>query len=206
MRLFPKEVDFFELFERGALNAIKASKRLLDGTEDFSGIEQLSKEIHEFEQEGDMLTHDIIRKLNKTFLTPIDREDIHTLATTLDDVVDLIWASVDRIEAFQLKEPTTAVKYLAKDLHTLTEVIHKAIRALRDKNYEHVQEHCIEINRLENRMDRTFRDALGQLFEDYSDNPVMIIKWKEIYEFLEDASDSCEDVANVLESIVLKHA
>ena len=205
MRLFPKEIDFFEIFDRASLNATKAATLLVSLMENFDNIEARAKEVYEVEQEGDILTHEIMKKLNKTFITPIDREDLHALASSLDDVVDLIWASVDRLAVFKLKEPTKEVIVMSKDLLMTTEVIHKAIKKLKEKNYSHVQEYCIEINRLENRIDRAFRDALGALFDNISD-PILIIKWKEIYEHLEDASDRCEDVANVLESIVLKYA
>ncbi len=205
MRLFPKEIDFFEIFDRASLNATKAASLLVSLMENFDNIEARVKEVYEVEQEGDILTHEIMKKLNKTFITPIDREDLHALASSLDDVVDLIWASVDRLAVFKLKEPTKEVIVMSKDLLMTTEVIHKAIHKLKEKNYSHVQEYCIEINRLENRIDRAFRDALGALFDNISD-PILIIKWKEIYEHLEDASDRCEDVANVLESIVLKYA
>jgi len=205
VKLFPREIDFFEIFDRAALNVTKAATLLVSLMENFDNIEARAKEIYEVEQDGDMLTHDIMKKLNKTFVTPIDREDLHALASSLDDVLDLIWASVDRISVFKLKEPTKEAVTMSKDLLTTAEVIHKTIKKLKEKNYSHVQEYCIEINRLENRIDRGFRDALGRLFEDFTD-PILIIKWKEIYEHLEDASDKCEDVANVLESIVLKYA
>ncbi len=171
----------------------------------FSHPDAWAKEIHELEQEGDVFTHDIIKRLNKTFITPLDREDIHALATTLDDILDLIWASVDRLTVFKLKEATPWAVTMSRDLLTTTEFVHKAIKKLQEKNYSHVQEYCIEINKLENRIDRGFRDALGHLFDEIKD-PILIIKWKEIYEHLEDASDKCEDVANILEAIVLKHA
>jgi predicted phosphate transport protein (TIGR00153 family) len=173
--------------------------------ENFDNVDARAKEIYEVEQDGDMLTHDIMKKLNKTFITPIDREDLHALASSLDDVLDLIWASVDRLAVFKITEPTKEAVAMSKDLLTTAEVIHKAIKKLKEKDYSYVQEYCIEINRLENRIDRDFRDALGALFNDVKD-PILIIKWKEIYEHLEDASDKCEDVANVLESIVLKYA
>ncbi len=205
MRFFPKEIDFFEIFDRAALNLTKAATLLVALMENFDNIEQRAKEIYETEQEGDILTHEIMKKLNKTFITPIDREDLHALASSLDDVVDLIWASVDRISVFKLTKPTKEVIVMSKDLLMTAEVIHKAIHKLKEKNYPYVQEYCIEINRLENRIDRAFRDALGSLFDNIKD-PILIIKWKEIYEHLEDASDKCEDVANVLEAIVLKYA
>lgn len=205
MRFFPKEIDFFEIFDRAALNVTKAATLLVSLMENFDNVDARAKEIYEVEQDGDMLTHEIMKKLNKTFITPIDREDLHALASSLDDVLDLIWASVDRLSVFKITEPTKEAIAMSKDLLTTAEVIHKAIQKLKEKNYSYVQEYCIEINRLENRVDRAFRDALGALFNDVKD-PILIIKWKEIYEHFEDASDKCEDVANVLEAIVLKHA
>lgn len=205
MRIFPKEIDFFEIFDKAASNLTKATSLLVSLMENFDNLETRAKEIYEVEQDGDMLTHDIMKKLNRTFVTPIDREDIHALASRIDDILDLVWGGVDRMIVFKITSPTQEALELAKDLHQTTEVLQKTIRELREKNYSHVQEHCIEINRLENRIDRTFRDALGKLFDDIKD-PLLIIKWKEIYEHLEDASDRCEDVANVLESIVLKNA
>jgi len=205
MKLFPKKVDFFELFDRAALNITRGATLLVDVMEHFDKAKDLVKQIYEVEQEGDMLTHDIMKKLNKTFITPIDREDLYALASRLDDVIDFIWAAADRMTVFKIKDSTKEAISMSKDLLTITEVIHKTIQKLKEKNYAHVQEYCIEINRLENRIDQDFRDALGRLFEEVTD-PIFIIKWKEVYEFLEDASDRCEDVANILEAIVLKNA
>lgn len=205
MKLFPKEVDFFEIFDRASLNLTKAASLLVALMENFDNLDARAKEIYEVEQEGDILTHEIMKKLNKTFLTPIDREDIYALASRLDDVLDLIWGAVDRLSIFKIKESTPEAIKISKDLLTTTEVMHRAIHKLKEKNYSHVQEYCIEINRLENRIDRDFRDALAKLFEEVKD-PILIIKWKEIYEHLEDCADKCEDVANIIEAIVLKHA
>jgi len=205
MKLFPREIDFFEIFDRASLNLVKAAERLVSLMENFDNVEARAKEIYELEQEGDLLTHEIMKKLNKTFITPIDREDLHALAASLDDVLDLIWGAVDRMSVFKIRESTKEAVSMSKDLLATTEVMHKAIQKLKEKNYTHVQEYCIEINRLENRIDRDFRDALGALFDEVKD-PILIIKWKEIYEHLEDASDKCEDVANVIEAIVLKYA
>lgn len=206
MALFPKDVDFFEIFDKAAVNLMKAAELLVTLMEKFDNVEARAKEIHEIEQDSDMLTHDIMKKLNKTFITPIDREDIYSLASRLDDCIDLIWAVADRIVVFKIKESMSGAADMSKDLLRTAEVMHKAIHELKEKNYAHVQEHCIEINRLENRIDRSFRDALGRLFDEKQQDPVMIIKWKEIFEHLEDCSDKCEDVANVLEAIVLKYA
>ena len=205
MKLFPKEIDFFEIFDRSSVNVTKAASLLVDLMESFDNLEARAKEIYEVEQEGDILTHEIMKKLNRTFITPIDREDLHALAASMDDVLDLIWGAVDRLVVFKIRETTKEAISMSKDLLETTEVMQKAIKNLKEKNYSHVQDYCIEINRLENRIDRDFRDALGKLFDEVKD-PILIIKWKEIYEHLEDASDRCEDVANVLEAIVLKYA
>jgi predicted phosphate transport protein (TIGR00153 family) len=205
MKLFPKEIDFFEIFDRASLNVTRSASLLVALLENFDNIETRVKEIYEVEQEGDILTHEIMKKLNKTFITPIDREDLYALSSRLDDVIDLIWSAADRIAVFKVRETTQEAISMSKDLLATTEAIHKAIRKLKEKKYSHVQEYCIDINRLENRVDRDFRDALGKLFDEVND-PILIIKWKEIYEHLEDASDRCEDVANVLEAIVLKYA
>lgn len=205
MKLFPREIDFFEIFDKTALNVTEAAHLLVDLLENFDDVENRIKKICDTEHEGDMLTHDIIKKLNKTFITPLDREDLYTLASRLDDVIDLIWSASERILMFRIKGATHEAVSMAKNLLLTTEFMHKAIKKLKEKNYAHVQELCIEINRLENRIDTDFRNALGKLFDD-SQDPIFIIKWKEIYENLETASDRCEDVANVLEAIVLKHA
>jgi hypothetical protein len=205
MKIFPKETDFFAIFEKAAANVTHAATLLVGIMEHFSNLDAWAREVYELEQEGDVFTHDIIRKLNKTFVTPIDREDIHLLASTLDDILDLIWGAADRLTVFKLKESTKWAITMAKDLLTTVEFVEKAIKKMKEKNYAHIQEYCIEINKLENRLDRGFRDALGHLFDEVQD-PILIIKWKEIYEHLENASDKCEDVANILEAIVLKHA
>ncbi|HTZ19000.1 MAG TPA: DUF47 family protein [Dissulfurispiraceae bacterium] len=203
--LFPKQIDFFELFDHAARNVIKGASLLVAVLQDMDNLEMISKEVRDSEKEGDMMTHDIIRKLNKTFITPIDREDLHALATKIDDVIDMIWACVERFTLFKLSVPTKEAIDMAKEILTTTEMMSKAVIALRDKKYSFVQEYCIEINSLENRIDRLYRGALVRLFDEVKD-PIEIIKWKEVYEYLESASDACEDVANILEAIVLKYA
>jgi len=205
MRLFPKEIDFFEIFDKASQNLINAARLLVDLFENFDDIENRVKAIYELEQEGDLLTHETMRRLNKTFLTPIDREDIHALASRLDDVLDLIWAASDRFNLFMVNKKIDGVVELSRSLMANTETIHRAIKELKNKKYSYVQDLCIEINRLENEADRIFREAIGRMFENESD-PIEIIKWKEILEHLENATDRCEDVANILEAIVLKHA
>jgi len=204
-RFLPKETDFFVMFEKAALNVNKSAILLLEMMGDLSIADIKAKEIYEAEQEGDMLTHEIMRKLNKTFLTPVDREDIHALANNVDDVIDLVWAVADRTVLFKLDSAPPEAVELCKTLLETTEFITKAVGCLKDKKYSYIQEYCIEINRLENQGDKIFREALVKLFDNIKD-PILVIKWKEVYEHLEEALDTCEDVANILESIVLKHA
>jgi len=205
MRLFPKEGDYFELLDKVAANISHAATTLVACMEHFTNLDNWAKEVHELEENGDILTHDIIRKLNKSFIAPIDREDIYALASTLDDILDLIWGTADRLAIFKMKEPPKEAVTMSKELLTTVELVHKAIRKLNEKNYSQMQEYCIEINKLENKMDRVFRDALGHLFDEIRD-PILVIKWKEIYEHLENASDKCEDVADVLDTIAIKNA
>ena len=204
-KFLPQETDFFIMFEKAVLNVNKGAALLVEMIEDLNIADIKAKEIYEVEQEGDMLTHELMRKLNKTFLTPIDREDIHALANKVDDVIDLVWAVADRAVLFKLDSAPPEAVDLSKTLLETTEYITKAVGCLKDKKYSYIQEYCIEINRLENRGDRIFREALVKLFDNIKD-PILVIKWKEVYEHLEEAHDTCEDVADILESIVLKHA
>ena len=205
MRVFSKKQDFFELFDKVAANILHAATLLVAIMEHFTNLDNWAQEVHQLENDGDLLTHDIIKKLNKTNITPIDREDIHALASTLDDILDFIWGTAARLAIFRMKESTKEAVIMSKELLTTVELVHKAIKKLKEKNYSQMQEYCIEINKLENKMDRVFRDALGHLFDEIND-PILVIKWKEIYEHLENASDKCEDVADILESIAIKNA
>jgi len=205
MSVFSKKREFFELFDKVAANILHAATLLVAIMEHFTNLDNWAQEVHQLENDGDLLTHDIIKKLNKTNITPIDREDIHALASTLDDILDFIWGTAARLAIFSMKESTKEAVIMSKELLTTVELVHKAIKQLEEKNYIHMQEYCIEINKLENKMDRVFRDALGHLFDEIKD-PILVIKWKEIYEHLENASDKCEDVADILESIAIKNA
>lgn len=205
MRIFPKDRDFFELFDKVAANISNAATVLVAIMEHFTNLDNWAKEVHELEEDGDLLTHDIIKKLNKTIITPIDRGDIHALASKLDDILDFIWGTAERLAVFKMEESTKEAVIMSKELLTTVEIVHKAIKKLKEKDYSQMQEYCIEINKLENKVDRVFRDALGRLFDEIKD-PILVIKWKEIYEHLENASDKCEDVADILESIAIKNA
>jgi len=205
MKVFSKSPDFLELFDKVGANITQAATVLVAIMEHFTNLDNWAKEVHELEEDGDMLTHDIIKKLNKTFVTPFDREDIHALASKLDDILDFIWGTAERLAVFKMKEVRKEAVIMSKEILTTVELVHKAIKTLKVKDYARMQEHCVEINKLENKMDRIFRDALGHLFDEMKD-PILVIKWKEIYEHLENASDKCEDVADILESIAIKNA
>jgi predicted phosphate transport protein (TIGR00153 family) len=205
MGVFSKDRDFFALFDKAAANVTRAATVLVAIMEHFTNLDNWAKEVHELEEEGDLITHDIIKKLNKTFVTSIDREDIHALASTLDDILDFIWGTAERLAVFKMTESMKDAVIMSKELLTTVELVHKAIKKLKEKNYAQMQEYCVEINKLENKLDRQFRDALGRLFDEIKD-PVLVIKWKEIYEHLENASDKCEDVADILETIAIKTA
>ncbi|MBI5189511.1 MAG: DUF47 domain-containing protein [Nitrospirae bacterium] len=201
--LIPKEDKFFKLFDESAANIFKAAKLMKEMVDNYSEVESKAKEIFDAEFEGDRITHEIIRHLNKTFITPFDREDIYNLASKMDDILDLIEAATDRMLVYKIEEPTIECKKLVGIILRMTEVITWGVSNM--KNLGHVYDHCIEINRLENEADRVTRDAIGRLFDEEKD-PIAVIKWKELYEKLEDTTDSCEDVANILESVVLKNA
>ncbi len=172
-------------------------------TESDGDFEAWWKRAEEYEHTGDRLTHDLIKKLNQTFITQLDREDIHQLASRLDDVMDLIEAAATRMALYKIKRCTPEAKRLAALIHESAEEIVRAVQKLKD--LKNILPHCVEIDRLENVADHVSRDAIAALFTGGHD-PVEIVKWKEIYETLETATDRCEDVADVLERIVLKNA
>jgi len=205
MKFIKRDTDFFEIFDGMGKNLLKASGKLVAFFEDFSAMESNIKVIRDIEHDNDMLTHEVIRKLNQTFLTPIDREDIHSLASRMDDILDLMWGAAQRAQLFKLKESTKEAADLAKTLASMIELVYKTFNYLREKKYPFIQDLCVEIHGLENQGDEIFRATLGKMFDEMKD-PILIIKWKEIYENLENATDCCEDVANILESIVLKYA
>jgi hypothetical protein len=138
MPIFPKKIDFFEILDRAVDNLSKATNVLVDIFNNFENFEKKAKAIYEFEQDGDMFTHDIIKELNKTFLTPIDREDIHELAARIDDVLDLIWAAVDRMVVYKIDKPTPEVISIAEDLQMTADILKKSLKELRAKEYSHV--------------------------------------------------------------------
>ncbi len=202
-RLIPREEKFFEFFNKAANNILDGAKALVQMMDEHDGdLEKGWKQLEEFEHEGDKITHQIIRKLNRTFITPIDREDIHSLTVALDDVMDLIEAVAARMSLYKIKQPTEEARKLAQVILKSAEEIVKAVSNL--ERLDDVMEHCIEINRLENVADDVSREAIADLF-DKGHDPMDVIKWKEIYETMETATDRCEDVANIVEAVALKN-
>jgi predicted phosphate transport protein (TIGR00153 family) len=205
-RIIPRDQEFFVLFQKASANIIEGAERLKDLLEQFDDLRERVRAIEEVEHKGDSLTHEIIKKLNTSFVTPIDREDILALASSLDDVIDLIDAAATRLLLYKVTETTAHAKELGFLILKCVQELHKGILHLpSSKGRDSVYEHCVEVNSLENEADRVCRDAIAYLFENEKD-PIVILKWKEIYETLETATDRCEDAANVLESVALKNA
>jgi predicted phosphate transport protein (TIGR00153 family) len=202
----PREEKFFDLFIESARNMVKAAKGLEDMLDNWENIGVKAAEVAELEHEGDSITHQIVALLHRTFVTPFDREDIALLSHTMDDITDFIDAAADAIFIYKIKEPTKRAKELAETIVQAAEEVEKAVLLLRNRSeLKKIMDHCVELNRLENRADKIYRSALGELFDDGKDT-AFVIKWREIYEHMESATDRCEDVANVLEGVALKHA
>jgi len=205
-RIIPRDQEFFVLFEKASANIVEGAERLKELLEQFDNLKDRVRSIEEVEHKGDSLTHEIIKKLNTSFVTPIDREDILALASSLDDVIDLIDAAATRLLLYKVTESTPHARELGfLILKSVQELQRGIIHLPLSKGRDHVYEHCVEVNSLENEADRVCRDAIAWLFENEKD-PVYILKWKEIYETLETATDRCEDAANVLEGVALKNA
>lgn len=202
-KLFKKDEKFFKIFGQMTVYILEAAEilgnMLRNPTADLAPF---ASKIKDLEHKGDELTHRVIDELNKTFITPIDREDIHDLSAALDDVLDLIDNTATRIVLFKITEPIRDVPEMCAVLLSQAMELGAAVSNLQDN--DHVVERCIEINRLENDADRLFQSAIASLFNEVKD-PIDVIKRKEIIETLEAATDKAEDVANVLESIIVKN-
>jgi predicted phosphate transport protein (TIGR00153 family) len=203
--LMPREAKFFELFEASAKNMVKTSQKLKELVYEWDRIEERVAEITELEHQGDAITHQIMEQLHRTFITPFDREDISLLAHTMDDVTDFIHASVDAMFLYKVDRPFKAAQELCDIIVLGTQEVEAAVPQLRRRSeFKNILEHCVEMNRLENIADEIYRSAIAGLFTNTKDI-ADVIKWREIYEHLESATDRCEDVANVLEGVALKN-
>jgi predicted phosphate transport protein (TIGR00153 family) len=200
-RLVPKEEKFFDLLKDSAKNLLEGAELLKDLVDNYTDVENKVKNIKEIENKGDNIIHEIIEKLNKTFITPIDREDIHILASELDDVLDAIEGISSRLLYFRIQKPTPECIRLVEIIYEAVKQIERAISNL--EQFDNLPRFCIEINRLENEADQISQEMVGQLL-DQEPNWRVAIKWKEIYGRLETAADHCENIANAIEAVVLK--
>ncbi|MBI2683462.1 MAG: DUF47 domain-containing protein [Acidobacteriales bacterium] len=203
VRLVPRDTKFYDMFADMASNIVEAAQLLKSILQDFENVEVRTQQLKELEHKGDDMTHGVLVKLHQTFITPFDREDIHQLASAMDDVLDFMHAAGERLVLYKITYAPAAAAELADVILRQARQLEKAVTAL-DK-HDQVIEICVEINRLENEADRIARRALGELFENEKD-PINLIKQKELLEVLETATDKAEDAANVLEAVVLKSA
>ncbi|MDR7521621.1 MAG: DUF47 family protein [Armatimonadota bacterium] len=202
LRLLPREEVFFDLFNQSAANVLESARLLKGLLDDYRDVERQAQAIKGLEDRGDEITHAIIDRLNRTFVVPLDREDLFGLAKQLDDVVDWIEASSARMAVYRIPHSTAEARELAHIIVSQCEAVAEAIGNLR--HLERIEGTVREINRLENLADRMQREAIATLFTDVG-NPIDVIKWKEVYETLEEATDQCEHVAHLLQGIRAKN-
>jgi hypothetical protein len=199
--LIPRDNTFFEMFSEMSENLIAGARTLVDLFADYKDVDAKVAEIRRIERVGDEMTHAVLTKLNQSFITPLDREDIHELTSSLDDVLDFIHAACSRIITYRITNPPPVALDLARLILLQSQEVQRALSHLRNRG--DILTHCVEINRLENEADVISRVAIGQLFDQEKD-PITLLKSKELIEFLELATDKAEDVADVLETVVLK--
>jgi uncharacterized protein len=204
--LLPRDEDFFGLFERHAALTVEGAREMQRLVQGNQNVRERAARIKEIEHETDVITHACVERLHKTFITPFDRDDIHRLITRMDDVMDYIDSAAIAVMLYELTDMTPPVRELADVLVRSTESVAVAVSGLKNvKQSKAILDACIEVNRLENEGDEILRGALAELFRGAKD-PLLVLKWKEVYEALENATDRCEDVANVIEGVVLEHA
>ena len=201
-RLIPREEKFYSDFQALADELKRGASTLEAMLAPDRPVWDKAEEIKEIEHQCDFLTHEIIQRLNRTFVTPLDREDIHALARSLDDVMDAIDAAATLIRLYRLDSVRFGARELARIITVSTDQVRLALGAL--EQHKSLTAYAVEINRLENEADRVHQQAVSRLFDDEHD-PLLVMKWKEALDFLEDATDRCEDVANVLEGVTVKH-
>src|SRR5438270_10125702 len=203
VRIIPREAKFFEMFAEMSSNLTAGARLLLELLNDYESVPMRVQKIKDVEHQGDDMTHAILTKLNQTFITPFDREDIHRLASSLDDVLDFVYAAAERLVVYKIAHPPKAAADLAAVIVQQGNALTKGVQLL-EKSGD-IMTHCVEVNRLENVADKIAREAIAKLFEEEKD-PINLIKLKELYEVLETATDKAEDAANVLETVLLKSA
>jgi predicted phosphate transport protein (TIGR00153 family) len=205
-KLMPKSDDFFDDFERQAAATVEGTRLLKMLLDDFTEVNRKVAEIKNVEHKGDEITHRAFERLHKQFITPFDRSMIYRMLSRIDDVLDLTDAAAERLGLYEVGSVIPDARELASVLVAVTEKMQEAVRSLRNlKDSQRILEACKDINSLENVGDTLIRRAIAHLFKSGAD-PLTVMKWKEILEFIEDAIDRSEDVANVIEGVVLEHA
>ena len=205
-KLARRSEPFFDLLDAAGNNAQDAARALRDMVEDFRDLEAKFLRVRALEHEGDRIAHLIFERLNRTFITPLDREDLHALAMVLDDIVDGIEEAADHLLIYRIDEPSPILIGLVRILVRACEEVARAVALLRDrKRTGEIAERCVEINRLENEGDQLYRAALERLFESSTD-AIDVIRWKEVFDVVERAIDSAEDIADRLHGVLIKHA
>lgn len=205
-RLLPRQTNFFDFFEQHAALTVKSASELAKLANDGADIDEIARHIKQLEQQADEVTHNCMEMLHKTFITPIDRNDIHRIASKLDDIIDFIDAAARQMTLFELTEFPENVREAVIVLHKATEAVERAVKGLRNmRNPTAILGECIRINELENQADRVKASSVAKLFREET-NPITVMKWNQIYQALENVTDACEDVANVIEGVVLEHA
>ena len=202
----PKDTKFYDLFEQDTANLVIAAEKLVDLFNNYEDVEVKARQLKDLEHQGDTITHEIIRRVNLTFVTPIDREDIVLLAHAMDSIMDFMEAAGRTAFLYRITQPTERVRQLAAIIAKMAYTLNDVLPCLRHRDqFKRILEQCVEMNRLENEADDVHHAAMAELFDSGKD-ATEIIKWRELYQHMEDATDRGEDVADVLEGIVLKYA
>jgi uncharacterized protein len=206
MHILPRELCFFDYFDAHAAKTVEGCELFLQLARGADDVPALCAKIKEVESACDKVTHDTVASLHRVFITPIDRNDIHRLISKMDDVMDMVEGAARIIDIYEIREPSSQLIAMATTLLASARQVCEAVQGLRDfKQAESILKKCVEINRLENESDRQLADAIARLMRETTD-PIAVIKWKEVFETVEMATDSCEDVANVIEGVVMENA
>jgi uncharacterized protein len=206
MHLLPRELCFFDYFDTHAGKIVEGCELFVQLAQGVDDVPAMCAKIKEVESACDKVTHDTIASLHRVFITPIDRNDIHRLISKMDDIIDLVEGAARSMDIYEIREPSVQLSAMAATLLASGKEVREAVKGLRDlKQSSDILRRCVEINRLENESDLQLADAIARLMHETT-NPIAIIKWKEIFETVEMATDSCEDVANIIEGVVMENA
>lgn len=206
LRLGPRNDVFFDLLEEEVNNLHDGAQLLLDMVHNYTELDRKVERLLEVEHKGDDITRSIMERLNKTFITPIEREDISGLAFTIDEILDMVTGVADRMVLYEVGRPTPEVVELCRHMERATATLVKLIHEMRRLQYDSVRSLCDEVKRWEMEADQVYRRSVAKLLNEPGYDPLYVIKWKEIYEKLEDGMDFCEDVSNLVEGVILKNA